>query len=106
MMEHNENPLFLLLNPDCGEKLKELPLQIYESKTMMAKDVPTTVFDNIPYEIVTHEAERVAVDHVAKVGIATEEGSVSKSGVYSHYQRAIHGVLTSSAFALCSVSSF
>ena len=83
MLKHNESPLFLLLNPDCGEKLKELPLSIYSSETKMVDEVPKLVFVEKSYEIVTDEAERVAVDHVAKVGIASEEGSV----MCPHFER-------------------
>lgn len=51
VLEHNESPLFLLFNANCGEKLKELPISIYESETKVVNDVPTMVR---PSTIVIH----------------------------------------------------
>lgn len=46
---------------------KELPIVIYESELHMIDENPTNLFVKVPYKIETGEAERLAVDHVAKI---------------------------------------
>ena len=46
---------------------KELPIQLYETGTQMVNSIPKMLFVKLPYKIETVEAERVSVDHVAKV---------------------------------------
>ncbi|BGP59547.1 hypothetical protein NBRC10512v2_000842 [Rhodotorula toruloides] len=67
--EYNESPLFLQLNPSAPSSsssdapgAKDLPVAIYESVVEIVADEPQPVFVNTPYEIVTGEAERVAVE--------------------------------------------
>jgi len=67
--EFNESPLYLILDTfSCGKKTtKELPISIYESELHMIEGKPTNLFVKVPYKIETGEAERIAVDHVARI---------------------------------------
>jgi len=67
--EANESPLYLVLDPITASKksTKELPIVIYESELHMVDENPTNLFVKVPYKIETGEAERLAVDHVAKI---------------------------------------
>lgn len=76
VLEHNESPLFLLFNANCEEKLKELPIGIYESETKVVHEVPTMLFVRTSFDIGTEEGERVALDHVSKVAPAGEDSSI------------------------------
>ena len=67
MGEFNESPLFLLLGENVSPTAKELPIQLYETGTQMVNSIPKMLFVKLPYKIETVEAERVSVDHVAKV---------------------------------------
>ena len=66
--DFNESPLLLQLDPAASlrKTTKELPIAIYESELHMVNDQPTQLFVKVPYKIETGEAERIAVDHVAK----------------------------------------
>jgi COP9 signalosome complex subunit 6 len=68
-MDVNENPLYLLLDAaSClRPSTKDLPISIYESELHVIQEKPTLMFVKIPYKIETGEAERIAVDHVARV---------------------------------------
>jgi len=76
--DYNESPLYLLLDAfACGRKgTKELPISIYESELHMIEGKPTNLFVKVPYKIETGEAERIAVDHVARITPTTGDGSV------------------------------
>ena len=47
--------------------MRELPISIYESELRMVDDVPTQLFVKVPYKIETGEAERISVDHIARI---------------------------------------
>jgi len=79
LLEYNENPLYLVLDPLSQGERKELPLTIYETELKIINDEPTLRFAKINYKIETGEAERIAVDHVARVG-----GSIGQSMLVSH----------------------
>ncbi|GEM09316.1 COP9 signalosome complex subunit 6 [Rhodotorula toruloides] len=80
--EYNESPLFLQLDPSAPSSsssdppgAKDLPVAIYESVVEIVADKPEPVFVNTPYEIVTGEAERVAVEGVSKPEAGNEGGA-------------------------------
>ncbi|KAJ8296488.1 COP9 signalosome complex subunit 6 [Rhodotorula toruloides] len=80
--EYNESPLFLQLNPSAPSSsssdapgAKDIPVAIYESVVEIVADEPQPVFVNTPYEIVTGEAERVAVEGVSKPEAGNEGGA-------------------------------
>ncbi len=66
----------------CGRPdTKELPISILESELRMVEEKPTLLFVKVPYKIETGEAERIAVDHVAKItptGSSTGSQCMSK----------------------------
>jgi len=90
VMETNESPLFLLMDAVACLKpgQKELPITIFESELNMVDATPTTLFVKIPYKIETQEAERISVDHIARVTPTGGEGS-SLSGHLMHTHNAI-----------------
>jgi len=90
VMEMNESPLFLLMDAVACLKpaTKELPITIFESELHMVDATPTTLFVKIPYKIETGEAERISVDHIARVTPSGGEGS-SLAGHLMHTHNAI-----------------
>lgn len=71
MMSGNESPLFLLLDPAPKATARELPLSVFESVVEIKDDNQTTAFINTGYGLATEEAERIGIDHVAKVSGST-----------------------------------
>jgi COP9 signalosome complex subunit 6 len=75
-MPFNESPLYLLLDPVPSKVNQGLPIQLFESELRIINDEPTLLFSKVAYKIETGEAERIAVDHVARV---TASGSAEGS---------------------------
>ncbi|KXS18839.1 Mov34-domain-containing protein [Gonapodya prolifera JEL478] len=72
----NESPLFAQLNPHLAATSRDLPLTVYESVMDLVNGAPQTMFVRSTYRVETGEAERIAVDHVAKaVAAEASEGS-------------------------------
>ncbi|KAG0178454.1 COP9 signalosome complex subunit 6 [Apophysomyces sp. BC1021] len=72
----NESSLFLQLNPvSLASGAKEFPVSIYES--IIDVHDARLMFIKVPYKVETNEAERVAVDHVAKPSVSGAEASLS-----------------------------
>jgi len=86
----NENPLYLHLNPMITSAMRELPISIYESELRMVDDTPTQLFVKVPYKIETGEAERISVDHIARI-TPTEGGT--GSALVSH-MTAVYNAIT------------
>ena len=61
----NESPILLKLNPYAGHT--DLPVTLYESVTDLVNGEPTMLFVEVQYTLATEEAERIGVDHVARV---------------------------------------
>ncbi|SGY69083.1 BQ5605_C004g02954 [Microbotryum silenes-dioicae] len=80
-LEYNENPLFLQFDRSnvATANSKQLPATIYESIVELGQgdQLAKTVLVPTPYEIETGEAERVAVDHVAKPSDSEAAGANS-----------------------------
>jgi len=70
----NESPMLLKLNPSGGHT--DLPVTLYESVTELVNNEPTMLFVEVPYTLATEEAERIGVDHVARVA-SNETGESS-----------------------------
>lgn len=70
----NESPVFLKLNA-LGRNA-ELPVSIYESVIDLVEKEAKMRFVELPYVLATEEAERIGVDHVARVSI-NEAGEMS-----------------------------
>ncbi|KAK6776979.1 hypothetical protein RDI58_023696 [Solanum bulbocastanum] len=65
LMDVNESPLYVLLNPSINHAQKDLPITIYESELHIIDGIPQLIFAQASYTIETVEAERISVDHVA-----------------------------------------
>ncbi|KAK7090209.1 COP9 signalosome complex subunit 6-like [Littorina saxatilis] len=61
----NESPIFFMLNP-MG-KNSDLPVSIFESVVDLVNGEATVLFVQLDYTLATEEAERIGVDHVARV---------------------------------------
>merc|ERR1712142_1413994 len=61
----NESPVFLKLNP--ATKHTDLPITVYESVIDIVDGKATMLFVELPFSLATEEAERIGVDHVARV---------------------------------------
>jgi len=73
IMKFNESPLYLILDP-TSMKSRELPLTLLEAGIKIENDQPILRFQKVTYKIETTDAERIAVDHVAKQNYG-DEGS-------------------------------
>lgn len=82
-LEINESPIYLVLDAVAAyaATTRDLPISIFESELHVIQDQPTTLFVKVPYRIQTGEAERIGVDHVARV---TPAGGAEGSQVTSH----------------------
>ncbi len=57
----------------------QLPVTVFESVIDLINGEPTMLFVQLPYVLATEEAERIGVDHVARVQTAdTAENSSGK----------------------------
>lgn len=63
--EINESPIFLKLNP--LSKTSDLPVSVFESVIDLVNGEATMLFVELPYTLATEEAERIGVDHIARV---------------------------------------
>ncbi|KAI3351120.1 hypothetical protein L3Q82_005687 [Scortum barcoo] len=73
-----ESPLFLKLNPMT--KHTDLPVSVYESVIDIISGEATMLFAELTYTLATEEAERIGVDHVARM-TATGTGENSTGEV-------------------------
>ncbi|KAM3396473.1 COP9 signalosome complex subunit 6a [Capsicum galapagoense] len=88
LMDINESPVYLLLNPSINHAQKDLPLTIYESELHVIDGVPQLIFVQASYQIETVEAERISVDHVAHLkpsdgGSAATQLAAHLTGIHS-----------------------
>ncbi|KAK4052114.1 hypothetical protein OIV83_002408 [Microbotryomycetes sp. JL201] len=75
---YNETPLLLQLSKTrTSDDNKTVPVTVYESLIEVIDNEPQVVFVKTDYEIETGEAERVAVDHVAKASGGDQGGQSS-----------------------------
>ncbi|XP_021517462.1 COP9 signalosome complex subunit 6 [Meriones unguiculatus] len=74
-----ESPLFLKLNPMT--KHTDLPVSVFESVIDIVNGEATMLFAELTYTLATEEAERIGVDHVARM---TATGSGENSTVAEH----------------------
>ncbi|XP_065333285.1 COP9 signalosome complex subunit 6 [Cloeon dipterum] len=73
-VEYNESPVFMKLNPNAT--IGDLPITVYESVIDLVGGEATMLFVDLPYTLATEEAERIGVDHVARM-TANETGESS-----------------------------
>ncbi|XP_048588542.1 COP9 signalosome complex subunit 6 [Nematostella vectensis] len=77
--EINESPIFLKLNPLA--RTNDLPISMYESVIDLVNGETRMLFVEIPYTLATEEAERIGVDHVARL---SSSGTVDGATVSDH----------------------
>lgn len=82
LCEINESPIYLKLNPLAGHT-DQLPVSLYESVIDLINGEATVLFVELQYTLATEEAERIGVDHVARV--SGTEGT-DNSTVAEHLQ--------------------
>jgi len=82
-LEINESPIYLVLDAVAAfqSTTRDLPITIFESELHVVQDQPTMLFVKVPYRIQTGEAERIGVDHVARV---TPTGGAEGSQLTTH----------------------
>ncbi|CAN4102534.1 unnamed protein product [Withania somnifera] len=88
LMDINESPVYLLLNPSINHAQKDLPLTIYESELHVIDGIPQLIFVQASYQTETVEAERISVDHVAHLkpsdgGSAATQLAAHLTGIHS-----------------------
>lgn len=88
LMDINESPLYVLLNPSINHAQKDLPITIYESELHVIDGIPQLIFVRSSYTIETVEAERISVDHVAHLkpsdgGSAATQLAAHLTGIHS-----------------------
>ncbi|XP_078443835.1 COP9 signalosome subunit 6A [Wolffia australiana] len=88
LMDINESPVYLLLNPTINHAQKDLPITIFESELHVIDGIPQLIFVRSTYTIETVEAERISIDHVAHLkpsdgGSAATQLAAHLTGIYS-----------------------
>ncbi|CAF1763749.1 unnamed protein product, partial [Brassica napus] len=88
LMDINESPVYVLLNPAINHAQKDLPVTIYESELHVIDGIPQLIFAHTSYTIETVEAERISVDHVAHLkpsdgGSAATQLAAHLTGIHS-----------------------
>ncbi|CAA6670793.1 unnamed protein product [Spirodela intermedia] len=88
LMDINESPVYLLLNPAINHAQKDLPITIFESELHVIDGIPQLIFVRSTYTIETVEAERISIDHVAHLkpsdgGSAATQLAAHLTGIYS-----------------------
>lgn len=78
----NENPFALLMDADKmsqdkASQSEDLPVKVYDSATHIEQGQTKLTWNEIPYIIDTLEAERIAVNHVAKSATTASAGHSS-----------------------------
>uniref|UniRef100_A0A061R7N5 COP9 signalosome complex subunit 6 n=1 Tax=Tetraselmis sp. GSL018 TaxID=582737 RepID=A0A061R7N5_9CHLO len=90
MMDINESPVFLLLNPAPSASSKDLPIALYESELHVVDGANTLKLSCANYNIETSEAERIAVDQVTKL---VPSGGADGSAQVSAHLGSLHAAL-------------
>ncbi|GAU16354.1 hypothetical protein TSUD_117030 [Trifolium subterraneum] len=88
LMDINESPVYVLLNPAINHSQKDLPVSIFESELHVIDGIPQLIFVHSSYTIETVEAERISVDHVAHLkpsdgGSAATQLAANLTGIHS-----------------------
>ncbi len=91
--EINESPVFLKLNP-FARGAQDLPVSMYESVIDLVNGEATMLFVELGYTLATEEAERIGVDHVARMATAGDASETSQGT--SHRRCTIVGDLSTS----------
>lgn len=82
LMDINESPVYVLLNPSITHAKKDLPVTIFETELHVINGIPQLIFVRSNYAIETVEAERISVDHVAH--LKPSDGGSAATQLASH----------------------
>uniref|UniRef100_A0A0V0GAI4 COP9 signalosome complex subunit 6 n=2 Tax=Triatoma TaxID=30075 RepID=A0A0V0GAI4_TRIDM len=85
--EINESPVFLKLNPQARHS--DLPVTCYESVIDLVGGEATMLFVELHYTLATEEAERIGVDHVARMS----NNDASESSLVAEHLSAQHSAI-------------
>ncbi|XP_071455298.1 COP9 signalosome complex subunit 6 [Hetaerina americana] len=85
--EINESPVFLKMNPQARHS--DLPVTLYESVIDLVGGEATMLFVELHYTLATEEAERIGVDHVARMS-SNEAG---ESSLVAEHLQAQHSAI-------------
>lgn len=104
MMEFNESPLFLVMDPSMqsGNEKKKLPVYLYESELHVMNGVPKMLFVQIAFKIETSETEGIAIDHISKVTPTSDSNRSSGRSPYLCHLLLSTSCVSSSSFGQCS----
>lgn len=82
--EINESPIMLKMNPLARNT--DLPVAVYESVIDLINGEATMLFIELQYTLATEEAERIGVDHVARMSTADtgESSNVAEHLIAQH----------------------
>ncbi|CAH0477286.1 unnamed protein product [Peronospora belbahrii] len=83
VMEFNESPLFVILDPESKgpSTKKKLPISLFESELHVLNGVPKMIFVKAPFKIETSETEGIAIDHISKIAPI---GDTTKSALHPY----------------------
>eukprot|EP00041_Stephanoeca_diplocostata_P024693 m.632127 g.632127 ORF g.632127 m.632127 type:complete len:340 (-) comp22577_c0_seq3:4055-5074(-) len=88
MLCMNDSPLFLLLDPVPHPSERDLPLKLFESAIEIVDDAQRLSFIPAGFTLASEEAERIGVDHVAK--ITSSAGTSTSSTATAASEAALH----------------
>ena len=80
--EINESPVFLLLNPN--NRQSRLPITMYESVVDLVEGEATLLFSPVAFSLETEEAERIGLDHMARLSATTSCSDAGASVASDH----------------------
>ncbi len=80
--QDRENSLLLKLN--ASARTNQLPIFIYESMIEIEEGATKVLYSPVTYTLATEEAERIGMDHIARVSIAGAKESSAGTRVYVH----------------------
>ncbi|XP_074594417.1 COP9 signalosome subunit 6 isoform X2 [Brevipalpus obovatus] len=80
----NESPVLLKLNPQ-GRSTK-LPVKMYESVIDLVNGNAKMLFVELNFTLVTEEAERIGLDHMARLS-STQQGGDSQNSILAEHLR-------------------
>lgn len=67
----------MLLMDTSNKQIEQLPIQLYESVIDIVAGEATMLFVPLTYTLATEEAERIGVDHVARMAQSNESSTNS-----------------------------
>jgi COP9 signalosome complex subunit 6 len=80
LLDVNEAPLFMQLDPDISMSQRQLPVSIYRSRTEVKDGVAVQAFQRLEFRITATEAEAIAMDTIsseARAGVGDASGMVA-----------------------------